>query len=65
MRWLEPHCFCSAHQDCRTAAFAGCGVCARAVIEALERIVMAITRFAAIEAIGDHAPDAPAKKGEA
>lgn len=40
-------CFCSAHMDCREAALKGCGLCARAEIEYLERLAMGITKFAA------------------
>ena len=30
-------CICSAHQDCRAGALSGCGMCAKAEIEHLER----------------------------
>ena len=48
---LEPFkdagCFCSAHQDCRAGALVGCGMCAKAHIEALDKIAMTVTKFAA------------------
>src|SRR4051794_35733181 len=60
--WKDAGCFCSAHQDCRSGALSGCGPCAKAHIEALDKIALVVTKFAAES--GSRRPEPPRREAE-